>query len=108
MKEFNLDTQPHNEDYWTGFKNALEILEDLGYCKAPMHPFNIKDCVLAKVNKLDKKKIRKTEGLENTQNINNKVTTIVSRYNTYISNIEWDIRTNEREGEILEGLLTRV
>lgn len=51
----------HQTEYYDkGFMTALDILEDMGYCASSGHEYNIKDCVLSKVNKLTSSEIRKT------------------------------------------------
>ena len=55
----NVQVSSRSSDFWDGFNFACALLEDLGYTKASTHPYNIADCLKAKMNKLPKSKIRK-------------------------------------------------
>ena len=50
-----------SSEFWDGFNLACDLLEDLGYTKLSTHPYNIADCLKAKMNRLPKSKIRKNE-----------------------------------------------
>lgn len=45
--------------YWKGFDYALDLLDEM-YAKQHPHPYNIADCIKAKVNRLSKSDIRST------------------------------------------------
>lgn len=44
-------------EYWKGFDYALELLDSM-YASTHPHPYNISDCIKAKVNRMPKSKIR--------------------------------------------------
>jgi len=48
-----------SKDFEDGFEMACQMLDDLGYTKTSTHPYNIADCIRAKINKIPKNKIRK-------------------------------------------------
>lgn len=55
----NMQSSSRSAEFWNGFNLACDLLEDLGYTKTSSHPYNIADCLKAKMNKLPKSKIRK-------------------------------------------------
>ena len=63
----NVPLSSRSSEFWDGFNFACDLLESLGFAKSSNHPYNISDCLKAKMNKLPKNKIRKNE---NYQTIN--------------------------------------
>jgi hypothetical protein len=55
----NVLLSSRSSDFWEGFNFACDLLEDLGYVKSSTHPYNIADCLKAKMNRLPKSKVRK-------------------------------------------------
>lgn len=51
-------TSTHHTEFWKGFDYACSMLDEM-YAKSHPHKFNIADCLKAKVNRLDKNKLRK-------------------------------------------------
>lgn len=54
----NVLLSSRSSDFWDGFNFACDLLEDLGYAKSSTHPYNIADCLKAKMNRLPKNKVR--------------------------------------------------
>jgi hypothetical protein len=55
----NVPLSSRSYEFWDGFNFACDLLEDLGYAKSSTHPYNIADCLKAKMNRLSKNKVRK-------------------------------------------------
>ena len=59
IEQHNVQGSARSAEFWDGFNFACDLLEDLGYAKSSSHPYNIADCLKAKMNRLPKSKIRK-------------------------------------------------